>query len=206
MADKIWQVALKSHHTASGAQVVNTFCVRDYSGVPLSDPLAAQTIASDVKSWIETEYKAVLSNLYTFDEVAVRELQTNEPTIGSVAVGAAGTLGAGTRALPREVCMVVTLHTSVATRSGRGRMFIPSPLYSSHLASQDAWLTGTGGWYAAVGDFFEKLLDGHDVEHDLIAHHLSTRVYSRRHNTSYDVTSYTRRLQPHWLRSRMSVP
>jgi len=206
VADKDWQIALKSHHVPSGALVINTFCVHDHSSVPLSDPLDAQTVADDVAAWITTLYKAVLQSAYTFDTVDSRELGTDTPAIGSSAVGAAGTLGAGTGLLPREVCMVVTLRTAVATRSGRGRMFIPSPLYSSNLASQDAWLTGTGGWYAAVGAFFDALVAGRDVTHGSIDHHYSLRVYSRKRNASYDVTSYTRRLQPHWLRSRMSAP
>jgi hypothetical protein len=148
----------------------------------------------------------VLQSAYVFDVVASRELYTDTPSVGESAVGVAGTLGAGTGLLPRECCMVVTLRTAVATRSGRGRMFLPSPLYSSNLASQDAWATGTGGWYSAVGTFMDKLMAGVDVTHSTFGHHLSLRVHSRRHATSYDVTSYVRRLQPHWLRSRMTSP
>jgi hypothetical protein len=125
--------------------------------------------------------------------------------MAETSVGNVGTLAAGTGALPSEVCLVAKLSTALATRSGRGRLFFASPIYSSYLSSPDQWNTG-GAYWTAVNAFLTSLKNGLDVTHDTIAHHYSLRVWSRKRGDSHDVTGYSMRQQPHWLRSRLTAP
>lgn len=87
-------------------------------------------------------------------------------------------------------------------------MFLPSPMRDSALQHADQWATADSNW-SSVTNFGNALLAGHNFTYGTLGaftSHLSTRVHSRTHNTDYDVTGYTQRSRPHWLRSRSTSP
>lgn len=201
---KDWRVSLISHD-GNGVQYVNTLCAHVQQTVLDLADLGASDVASAVDTWLRTKYRDVLAAAYTFDEIQVRELFTETPAEAASTVGLAGTLTPGSGQLPREVCMVLSFKSDVATRSGRGRIFIPSPQNSSYLVAPDTWST-SGAYWTNVGALGAQLLTGQNVTFNLIDYHVSLRIHSRKHNATYDVKSYLRRPAPHWLRSRSTAP
>lgn len=101
--------------------------------------------------------------------------------------------------------MVVKLSTALATRSGRGRIFIPSPRRAGQLTSPDQWDTAATYW-TGVGSFATALVAGTNATIGGDTFHLTTGVWSRLHGTFQPCTGFVRRRQPHWLRSRSTAP
>ena len=193
------------HSTFSSVLFVNSFAVRCDGVLPGAPDLGAGTVADEVSTWLTTAYRAMLPAAYSVSDVSVRELYTSTPAQGVHAISAAGTLSGSSGNLPREVCLILSLKSAVATRSGRGRMFIPSPLNSGFLSSQDVWDTASAYW-SAVNTFGNALLAGRTFTSGVLDYHLSCRIHSRTRNEDYDLTSFVRRPQPHWLRSRATAP
>jgi hypothetical protein len=204
MATGNWLVAWKSNY--QGVLAVNTFCIHEAeSPGGVAGELSAATVVDDLDSWLRTLYRACLNSAWHVDSLSVRELGSSSPTEAEKTIGQNGTLANGTGNLPAEVCQVVKIGTALATRSGRGRMFFPSPFYSSYLDAPDNWNSAAAYW-TAVNAFMTALLAGHDATHDLIGHHYSLRVWSRTRGAAQDATGFTQRSRPHWLRSRSTAP
>lgn len=75
----------------------------------------------------------------------INRVQTYRYTSGRAAVdyGSAnvtGGTGTGTNAVPNQVCVVLTLRTAIANRTGRGRMYLPA---TGLLAGADGGFTTT---------------------------------------------------------------
>lgn len=205
MADKDWRVTVEVISPSTGKVIDSTFCVRDHTSVPLADPLSAQTVADDVATWLNTLWRAATNSGLTVQRFITRELGTDTPSSAESVTANAGTLTAGTGTLPSGLCLWMSLRTDLATRSGRGGFHFPPPYYSSFLASADAWATGSAYW-TACNAIRTAMLAGRDVTHDTIDHHYSLRVWSTVRNTSEDVASMILRVQPKFVRSRMSSP
>jgi hypothetical protein len=107
--------------------------------------------------------------------------------------------------LPKEMCLVLTLRTAHVGRSGRGRIFIPSPRAEAAMGDDSRWAAPSTYW-DNVQTLAGALLDGHDITHDGLDYHLSTRVHSRVDNATYDMSGYIARQRYHWLRSRATAP
>lgn len=182
-------------------QMANTFCVHAQPVLPLTPDPSASQAADDISAWLTTKFRDCLRTIFTLEDLTVRELFTSTPAEATKAINAAGTLGTLSGFLPRQVCLLMTLRTAVATRSGRGRIFLPSPKQSSFLSDPDEWSTSAGLWLAAVA-LGDQFLAGSTVAHSGLDTHYSLRIYSRSKSATYDVTSYLLRKQPHWLRSR----
>lgn len=204
MPDRDWRASFVSTDPGDQTLFMSTFCVRETAPVGLGN-LDADTVATDIASWLGSDYRACFPSGIRHERVDVRELGTNEPSAASVDVLIAGTLAAGTGTLPKATCPTIRVKTDVATRSARGRFHTPWPVYSSFLANGKAWTLGTGLWNAltALGTAMEN---GHDATHDVVVHHYSIRVYSRLRNTSYDAKSITPSQTPGYVRSRMTAP
>lgn len=199
-----WRVAFRSH---KGSElVVNTFCVHTAVVGIDTENASAGDVATAINTWLSAKYLDVLVADYTFDDITVTNLPPPTTVEAVHTVNSTGTLASGSGDLPQEVAMVVSLRSALANRRGRGRLFIPSPLHSSHLDAPDEWQAGDAYW-ANVGTLMDAMLAGHDFTAGLgglVNFHASLRVWSRAGSASHDVTSYVRRKQPHWLRSRAS--
>lgn len=184
---------------------MNTFSVQSDGGgsgtaVPDADGLAAA-----LGGTFNTLYRACIPSPYTVDLLTVRSLTSGLNREGSMNINAAGTLAAGSGTLPREVTMVLSLRTLMATRSGRGRMFFPSPLASSYLSAPDAWSTTTG-YYTAVGAFGTALTATYTYAIGGDSFQVTPGVWSRTSGVFNPLVTTIRRTQPHWLRSRATAP
>ena len=198
-----WTLSFKS--SFSGVLAINTLCIHEEPvGLGVGD-LGAATVVADLDTWLRPLYRACINSAWRLDAIAVRELGTSSPTVAEVGVGLAGTLANGTGNLPREICQVVKITTALATRSGRGRVFMPSPFYSSYLDGPDS-INTAGGWWTSVKALFDALIAGRTVTHDLVDHHYSLNVWSRKQGQRHDATGYVQRQAPHWLRSRATAP
>lgn len=199
-----WEAAFRSTDP-NGVLYVNTLAVHvEPPLVSLGDP-SANEVAQAVFDWLATEYRACLNTTLTVTEIGTRELFSSTPAAGSKVVGALGTLPNGTGLLPAEICGVITWRTAIATRSGRGRVFIPGPAYSSELVGRDTWKTSTG-FLTAMQAFANKVMAGANFTHSAEVWHISGRVHSRTDSVSRDITSAVVRSRPHWLRSRSTAP
>jgi hypothetical protein len=203
VADRDWRVTGQALLLGHLEDI--TFCVRDHTSVPLADSLDAQTVADDLHTQLSTNYRACLNNGITLDRWIVRELGTETPTTAVHVVNAAGTLAAGTGQAPAACSVCVSLYSSVATKSGRGRFHIPGSGYASHFFDAYTWSAASTYW-SAINTFASSLLSGWDVTHDSVSHHYSLRIWSRKHGTSYDVTSIIRQPTIRFLRTRMTAP
>lgn len=205
MAIQTVQAAFRGHYS-DGPLVVNTFCVRVDGDAGPEQPDPGE-IAQGIVDWVGAEYIFALPTTITVDELAVRELYSNTPYVAAVSLNDTGQVAAGT-AFPREMVRVLTFRTDVATRSGRGRQFLPTPQTAGSLSSAENYVT-SGTWFSNLEAYRDKLLAGHDMAYGtggLLEAHLSVRVHSRVKNTDYDVTSILIRQRAHWLRSRASAP
>jgi hypothetical protein len=202
-----WRCAYRST-ALGGVQFVNTFAVKcDPEGGELEEADAGE-VSDAVASWLNTKYRAMLVADYTVQDLTVRSL-TGSPTESSETIAAAGTLTGGSGApLPREVGLLLATKTSLASRRGRGRMWIPGPLLAGYLSGEHQWSTG-GNYYGACATFAAELLDGHDFNggtSGLQGFHLSYGIWSRLDEVFRDAVSCTPRGVPHWLSSRSTAP
>lgn len=190
-------------HDSAGIQYVNTLCVKaDPSGTDLVEP-EANDVAAKIWTWLGAEYKACLNPAYTVDRVEALGILGHD-ALGVYNVGQAGTLAVITSdPLPRECAAVLSLRTSHVGRSGRGRMYIPSPRLAAYVSVSSTWNTG-GGFWPALGGLGDQLLEGytHWATVDVQGYHLSARVFSRADGLTRDVVSYVVRSDVRWLRSR----
>ena len=203
-AMKLWQCAWRSTDT-SGTLFVNTLHVQVFEDPDDNFNASADGVADGVDAAFTTLYRAMLNTAYTVNELAVRELRTATPEAAAKSLAVAGTLANATSLLPIEVCGIITWKSNVATRSGRGRMFVPSPRYSSYLTTNDAWNTGAAYW-TAMGAFAAEVLTTNTFVEGGVTYTIQPVVYSRAHDQANEITSYVRRQRPHWLRSRSTSP
>lgn len=210
----IWRCSYNSDHS-SGVRLVNTFhtVVHDNSFVP-GGP-SADVVRDALHSALTTKYRALLPTNVTVQSLVIAEElapgSTAVPEESAQAIGLAGTLVTAGDLLPVPTCALVTLYTNAAVRSGHGRMFIPACGPAAALDPAGKWDTTTTFW-TALATFFDELKSSHTngfFDTNFSAH---TAIYSRtrraRGDAAYwfDVTSYSRRVSPHWLRSRLTAP
>jgi hypothetical protein len=193
-------------HDAQGVLYVNTLGIKTEPTLGVGE-LDASSAADEFWLWLGTEYRACIPSSYTVDTVHLRGILGTSAAVDK-SIGTNGTLSAAGGAIPREVAFVITWRTAIVGRSGRGRMYLPSPKAGSISGTDySTWDTGSAIWAAAL-TFGNKVLAGRDynVSSGLFTGHMSGRVYSRAHGANYDIRSFTRQPQARWLRSRRSAP
>jgi hypothetical protein len=202
---KVWAVSMKNR-AADGTVAVNTIAAKvEVVGPDVTEASPAK-VADEASSWLTTSYLGLLHPSWTLEEVAVKELTSGADEAASHVVGSVGTLPASTGLLPVEVCGVLTLKTAFATRSKRGRLFLPSPLQSGQLTGVDVWSTVGTTYGARCAAFGATLLAGHDFTEGVVNYHMSAGVWSRKLGSFQDATATQFRTRPHWLRSRSTAP
>lgn len=202
---KDYAVSIRGHYN-DGVSTVSTLCAHVEDDGPGGTDASLSAAGGAIAGWLSDPYRACLPSVWTIDEIVSRELFDATPGEHSVAIGAAGSLVAsGAFRAAKELCLILNMKSAVATRSGRGRMFFPSPLYDGYLGDQTNWLQ-SGNYWTKVGLFKDALLAGHDFLSDLTDYHISARIFSRKLQETFDITSITRRPAYHWLRSRSTAP
>jgi hypothetical protein len=190
-----------------GTLFSNTICVVCEDGGNLEKADAGEIIDA-CESWLKTEYLAMLCSRWTLAELVLRGIRAQDGVLAAKSESAAGTLYAGTDDLPKEICQVMTIRTNYAKRSGHGRIFIPSPLKSAALQTNNTWKTSDTYWTHAA-TFGDKLLAQHSFSYGTLGGftgNLVCNVYSRVHDEIHEMSGYVRRPNPHWLRSRATSP
>lgn len=200
-----WRTSMVVTEAASGRLEVATFCIYEDPVVPGSGDLDAQTVADDVHDWLADLWKATMRVECQLTTVQVRELGTDTPTAAEHVDGGAGDIAAPASYMPHTVCARASIKTDVATRSGRGRFHFPSPVTPTFLSSPDLWNMGST-YIVACQAVLDALLSGHTVSHDSLDHHYSLRVWSRKENAAYDVTSGKIQQGVSSLRTRLTSP
>ena len=191
-----------------GVEVVNTFHVQTDVGFGGSEPDIAD-VADDLDDALRTKYKALIWDSSTLDDFTLtEELADGDSSIPAqhvISIAAAGTHNPSDETAPTEICALLQLRTAVASRSARGRMFLP-PCVNALYYVRDAW--AAGGQLTAITTFADELISTHNVG----STDVNTVIYSktRRDRTedpfTFKVTSWARDARPHWLRSRSSAP
>lgn len=168
-----------------------------------------QDVADGVWSLLGTAFLGTLPTDVTCDDLVVTE-QVLPPAIGVQAahhVGAVGTGFTASNELPKAMVPLVNLHSGAVSRSARGHLFLCSSGKSSTLTA--------GTWTSAaqtIYNTFAALLDNSFTIGTIGATDVHPCVYSRtRHQRGTDphnfqVVAATLKIQPTWLRSRLSSP
>lgn len=78
-------------------------------------------------------------------------------------------------------------------------------MYADYLSTASGWDTAAQ-YYTRAVTLCTNLLAGHDVTHDSIDHHYSLRVWSKKLGASRDVQTAVARVQPGYVKSRISIP
>lgn len=199
-----WRLSLKSSDTG-GVVYINTLAIKVDMIGPDMDEASPTEVCDGCDTWLSTYYRQCLRNSLTLQELQVMQLGVAEPLEGAKTIGSAGMLVDNTGdVLPDGACGILTLKTALATRSGRGRMFIPGPERSAYV-TQNVWNPALG-YLDAIGALGGRILAGHDLTVGLNQWHISARVWSRVLGESHDVTGYVVRNRIHWLRSRTTAP
>lgn len=131
-----------------------------------SDPpsLAELTqLVTDLISWFQSSYLALIWGGGFFYSVSASQVQSTaspDPRIEYISVpNAAGTGGsAGSLVMPNEVCPVLSIHTSIASRRSRGHLFFPSTSKAG-LSDNDTY-TASGTYWTAVQALAAKFAAG----------------------------------------------
>ena len=143
-----WQVAIRGRQ--DGQRTINVF---DFVCVGASSDVELHLILVLINCFI-TNLLPVLSSSWTLEDVVWRQ---TGPTLGlenvTVPEGA-GPGGGAAQALPSMVAAVISKHTLLAGRSGRGRTFIPgipeAATTNSNLDTGHAFWAGLLAFAACV--------------------------------------------------------
>lgn len=210
----IWRCSYVSHHS-SGVQFVNVFHVVNHDTSLIGHDATADDVRDALHTALTTKYRAILPTTVTVDTLVVREElapgSTSVPSESSQTIGAAGTLTTSGDQLPVPVCNLVTLYSNAAVRSGHGRLFLPGCVGAGNLDTNGNWDMATA-YQTAVTAFMDELKATHTHSGWTSDQLMHLVVYSRTRRAAalanywFDVVSYTKRTQPHWLRSRLSAP
>lgn len=210
MPDKDWKVTFEARTNTEGITEDATFCLREHVLDPATN-LDADTVASDVDSWLTSLFRAATVSSATVTQIRVNRGgpwgpgEGDPQEAGAKIVNLAGTMAPGSGSLPHGVCARVSVYSKLASRRGRGRFHMPSPVSSGYLGTVDQW-NASGAYYLACIAFAQALVNGRDAVHDLITHHYSLRVHSRRDATTRDAVKFVVQPGVSYLRSRITAP
>jgi hypothetical protein len=198
----IWIAAFASHD-AAGTLYINTLGVKqDTTG---GSEMDGGDLASAVKDWLATDYRACLSPELTLDSITVRKMPEPTTEEGVAAVGLAGT-GPDSATLPRELAIILSWKTDHPGRSGRGHIALPAPQAAGLLSSPASYNVGAAYFTGPVTTFLNALGAGHDVSGLGGDTHISHVVWSAKDAAGYDVVARLIRPGPRWVQRRQTAP
>lgn len=196
---------------AVGVQYANTICIHDDE---LGGPRPGDEILDDIDTWLSTKYKDCLHSSVTLRVLRLFQIPAvygDDSNIYTLAKNVAGSLSGPDTKLPREMALCLAFRSSHTSRRSMGHISLPSARASGYLDS-DGLLNTAGDWWLKAGLLGDALLAGHDIGIGGVDGHLSFRVYSRKAHKlgegdkTTDVSSYTRRRRPIWVRRRVTAP
>jgi hypothetical protein len=146
-----------------GQATSNTFHVLKPSESSPPDLSELTALVGDIITWFQSSYLALIWGGGFFYSVSASQVQSTaspDPRIEYISVpNVAGTAGsAGSLVMPNEVCPVLSIHTSIASRRSRGHLFFPSTSKAG-LSDNDTY-TNTGTYWTAVQALAAKFAAG----------------------------------------------
>jgi len=192
--------------------VRNTFHLVKSSWTPISatqlDSVAAQVLAE-----FGTLYRAMIRSNAVFDGVLASQLRSTGSTDAIAesfaSSGLAGTASTPTQLGPTEACVVLSMHTGLASRRYRGRLFLPPREAGNDIAGEN-WNAGSSTLTVASAFATEFAkgyvggtgLSGAEISGALIAIFSRAAEAAGATPTAAAVTGATVQNRIHWLRSR----
>lgn len=214
MADVYFEVRvsmlLRGEQCITGFGLFGDVDVAHVGGITLSDVANALVGAN-----FTDKLAACMTTADSVDSLLVREMKASPSSVVSEqvrSVAHAGSLGVGDDRLPNEVCGLLHIATDAAIRSGRGRMWLPSPRASNAVTADGKWDHTAGYWLAvqALITQMGHLNSGGSVWTGLYGSGASfgvgvlsrTRRFRGDPQFAFHATAYSLRDKMHWLRSR----
>ena len=213
---KLFRVSFHSTST-TGVAYVSTYhyVVRPAGG--FTDTGDASNLRDALSGTLPAQYRGVLPNWITVQTMLVAEVlppgSTDVPDESSFTVGLNGQQSTTGDQLPIPLCVLVGIYSNAAVRSGHGRTFYPHPGNASLLDSAGNWDMASTVFATSYPTLLNSLKSNWTVDLSGTPDATASQViYSRtrhaRGDDSYyfDVSSWTIRTVPHWLRSRATAP
>lgn len=136
---------------ADGQASSNTFHVHK-SGAGIPDLPTMLALATDIKAWFDTTYRAMMTTADTWQSIKVSQVifPTGSGPYGEqlLVVNEAGTVSSS-KSCPESVCGLISLKTNVAKKYARGHLFLPPAWDKADLGAPRVW--GTGAVYKTNG-------------------------------------------------------
>jgi hypothetical protein len=209
----VWRCAYES--VRGGALIVNTFHQVWRDDVGGTSPASADQVRDALDTALTTKYKAIMPSDATVQGLAIVEevdpAGTAVPQSSYKSINAAGSRTPTSLNLSPAVCILVSIKTNAAVRSGHGRMWMPPALGHDTIQAPNTWTT-SNAYYTAVTAFMNELNSNHTISVGLTNGHLATVIYSRTRrergdsNYYFDMTGYAIRSDQRFLRSRLTAP
>lgn len=200
------RIALEAHNATSNALIINVLHAEVDT---LTSPPNWASVATDVNTWLGTEWHNVLATDDTYDQVVVTDEKYPGSTFGQGVhtVGLIGARSLGDRTLSPAICGVGSWKTAVAKRYARGHSFFPPAYAGSSLTTGGSWNL-SGPYWAAMLAFGAKYIAGFTVGStsyipEVFSKHLVTLGQTPFSNK---ITGWSLDGKSHWLRSRNTSP
>jgi hypothetical protein len=211
MANKPWRVAYQATGR-DGEEVVWVFHVKD--STPLSADLrSASALATIVDGWLTTAYRGLADSTLVLHDIKVTEdVDYWNGTVADQAIKSielAGTLTGLDHKASEGICVWSKAQIAEVFKGNHGGWHTPPMLHSTWLTNAGQWDSSSTAW-TATKTVNDALLAG--VDYDAGLGHVSYILYSQTRrrkgdaNYYFDVVNLVRDAQPHFLRSRLTVP
>ena len=217
---KIYRLEITALNLLSLQEQVMTAHIQTDTTVISPEP-AASEVLDDALSALSTsghnclKIANVLYNTCRLTEAVVREEvldpKVTPPATAAEALNVLGVNTASGDATPDGLCPFIFFKTDVASRSSRGGTHVPGPFNANILDSAGRWDT-TAGWWGSLstlaGVFSSNPFGSFGESPDL--GHFNWVVYSRTRRKrdtapwTFKITQAGGRVQPRWLRRRMT--
>ncbi len=212
----LWRCAINSTHT-TGVRIATVLHYKARAHATTSADASAHQVADQLVTDLAAKYRLLYSNKWTQNDFTVTEVVT--PGSGSIpdhwvhGIGTLGSISPSGDSLPIPTAVLVTLYTNAAVRSGHGRSFLPNPELAANLDANGKFDTATAWWTGALASWCAQMPTDSRVNDGLLVDQdLSLVIYSHTRHAAgqpsyyFDVVQATPKVNPHWLRSRMTAP
>jgi hypothetical protein len=199
-------VAFNSSRPDTGLLVVNVLHLEVDT---LADPPNWPSVATDVATWLGTDYLAMLPTSFVWHNLTVTAEDYPGSLFGQGIVSSEvpGNRTVADNRLDPAVCAVISWKTAVAKRYARGHMFCPPAITEGALGDDATWAPANP-YFPACTAFANLFASGHSVASTSYAPIVfsRTRVALNQSPYFFPIVGHSVGAKQHWLRSRSSAP